>query len=348
MDVVFDFSMPLGREYRGEWVDASTFTVTVVAMPPFPLARDAFLTHLGGRPAEFARLDVSPPDGAVSEGEWREGYANVTVALLAELRDATSRSRVSRGMAPHTPDEARLRSRFPLYEPVVPEIVNVTAEDPDNGDDVFGAGDVLRVHFAQATNRGANSGGKAFVDRLLAFEPPIGASYSGAWRDDMTFVVRALDCVGGELRICDHAGCAPEARSNVTLVGRLRNRGGTSPAADSMRHLAGVSDAGAPRVESFVVSDPDDADYVFSDGDRVTVQLDRMSDLGAYEARWPRVDALFDFNIPLGADYLGEWADDSVFAITIVKTRYELPLINQTTVTPRLPIRDARQDVCRI
>ena len=55
------------------------------------------------------------------------------LALLAELRDATSRSRVSRGMAPQMPDEARLRSRFPLYEPVVPEIVNVTAEYLENG-----------------------------------------------------------------------------------------------------------------------------------------------------------------------------------------------------------------------
>ena len=67
----------------------------------------------------------------------------------------------------------------------------------------------------------------------------------------------ALDTVGGELRLCNHPGCAPSDRSNVTLVGTLRNRGGTSAVSSSSAPLSGISDADAPRLVSFVVSDPD-------------------------------------------------------------------------------------------
>ena len=101
--------------------------------------------------------------------------------------------------------------------------------------------------------------------------------------------MRALDTVGGELRVCNHAGCAAEQRSNVTLVGVLRNRGGTSAISESRAHLSGVSDAGAPQLERFEVMDPGSdtdkqVDYVFSDGDQITITFDRATDLGAVEA----------------------------------------------------------------
>ena len=72
------------------------------------------------------------------------------------------------------PNEAKLRSLFPVYDSTVPYIVNVTAEDPDHGDRVYSAGDVIKVHFNMQTDLGAVVGNKAFVDRLLRYEccPP--------------------------------------------------------------------------------------------------------------------------------------------------------------------------------
>ena len=228
-----------------------------------------------------------------------------------------------------------------MYDGTTPYIVDVTAEDFDHGDTVYGTGDSITTTFSGPTDRGAKSGGKAFVDRLFRFDPTLGADYCGAWVDSRQFVVRALDTVGGELNVCNHDGCEPFEQSNVTVVGSLRNTGSTSPVAVSSAHIAGASGNAAPAVRSFEVSDPDHLDYVFSDGDEITVTFDRATDLGAVEARRRRVDALFSFNIPLGEDYSGQWVDDSVFAITITDTRYDLPLINQTTVTPRVPIRAA-------
>ena len=302
VDSLMSFSMPLGLQYMGVWDDASTFTVTIISTLPVPDALKA--TYLEG----------------------------VSVNVHMPLRDATSRSRPSKGMATATADEAALRSRFPVYNAITPIIVNVTAEDPDNGDATFGTGDVIRVHFSVRTDRGANKGPKAFVDRLFRFDPPIGTDYTGAWLTDQTFEVRALDTVGGELRICNHDGCAPRDRSNVTLVGTLRNRGGTSPVAASSKHISGISDAGAPQLTSFVVSDPDNADYVFSNDDQVTVTFDRASDLGAVEAKRKRVDALFSFNIPLGEDYSGQWMDESVFGARPVPPP---PLLQKKSTPPR-------------
>ena len=41
--------------------------------------------------------------------------------------------------------------------------------------------------------------------------------------------------------------------------------------------LSGVSDNGAPVVERFRVSDPDNGDYVYSDDDALTVVFDRLT-----------------------------------------------------------------------
>ena len=313
VDSLFSVSMPVGLNYQGQWKDDSTFVIEAISVPAAMTATVA-------------------------------STEKVMLTLNKVIRDRTSRSRASAGMAPASLDELKLRSHFPLFESTIPYIVNVTVEDYDNGDAVYGAGDLITVRFNHGTNLGANEGGKAFVDQLFHFDPPIGADYTGEWADARTFRVRALDTLGGELRICNHAGCEPRLRSNVTLVGTLRNRGGTSPGAVTSSALGGISDSGAPQLERFEVRDPgaatnNDVDYVFSDGDQITIAFDRSTDLGAVEAKQKRVEALFDFSIAPGVDYTGAWMDDSVFTITVMDTRYELPLINQTVVTVLKPIR---------
>ena len=103
----------------------------------------------------------------------------------------------------------------------------------------------------------------------------------------------------------------------------------------------GISDSGPPLLERFEVSDPDQLDYFFTDDDIVTAVFDRATDLGANEARRGRVDALLAFNIPPGADYSGQWLDDSTFVVTVTETLYPVPLLNHTQLTLRddAPVR---------
>ena len=339
VDSLFAFSLPLGLQYMGAWEDDSTFTVTVLSTlsPPMTQAKYQQVAPTG---TAFATLDTDA-DGVLSELEFRTGYARVNASVVGAIRDRTSRSLPSPGMVPRTDGEALHRSLFPVYDDTTPRIVGASAADVDNGDGVYGAGDIITVHFSMGTDLGAVSGGKAFVDRLLSFEPPIGTDYSGEWLSDALFRVTALDTVGGELLLCNHAGCTAEQQSNVTIVGVLRNRGDSSPPTTSRAHLSGISGNAAPVLQRFEVSDPDNLDYVFSDNDQLHITFDRSSDLGAVEAKRARVDALFSFNIPLGEDYSGAWSDDSTFRITILETRYALPLINRTNVSLLLPVRNA-------
>jgi hypothetical protein len=342
----------------GSWRDTSSFVVTILSTESAPLT-PAEYASLGASGTSFASLD-GDSDGSISQAEFRAGFARVRVTLNAELRDASSRSLPSLGMAPRTAEEALHRSVYRVYDDPTPRIVNVSAEDADNADTVYGVGDIITVTFSHSTDRAETSGGKPFTDRIFScaraepeppnrrpagkeglqtrpsfaaraarrvavrlltarapparsFEPSIGTDYSGEWLSDRLFEVTALDTVGGALLVCNHPGCTPQQQSNVSVVGVLRNRGGSSAPSTSRAHLSGVSGDGAPTLERFEVSDPDNADYVFSDDDALTITFDRTSDLGAVEARRARVDALFAFAVPLGDDYSGEWRDDSTF-----------------------------------
>ena len=319
VDALFGFSVPLGLQYMGEWSDDSTFVVTVTNP-----------------------LDLTAAEAEAEATLLRNPATTIQVDVRREVRDKEGLSLSSTGMAPATAAEDAARFTVRVFDEIVPRIVNATAEDYDNADGVYGRGDVLKVVFDLPTDHGAVSGDKAFVDRLFKIEPPIGADYSGEWADDATFEVRALDTIGGDLLLCNHAGCAPSDRSNLTVVASLRNRGGSSPLASTSAPLSGLSGNAPPVVTRFEVSDPDAGDYFFSDEDRITIAFDRSTDLGAVEATRKRVDALFSFNIPLGSDYSGEWADDSTFAITITDTQYAVPLLNQTAVTLKRPVRSSR------
>ena len=67
---------------------------------------------------------------------------------------------------------------------------------------------------------------------------------------------------------------------------------------------------------------PDHGDSIFGDGDVVRVFFDQATDRaqGADAGDKSFVDALFSFSMPLGLEYMGEWTDDSTFAVTVIST----------------------------
>lgn len=55
---------------------------------------------------------------------------------------------------------------------------------PNSLDDVYSTGDTISLRFDRPTDRGdlaEPSGGKAYVDSLVAFSTPIAYDYSGEW-----------------------------------------------------------------------------------------------------------------------------------------------------------------------
>jgi hypothetical protein len=87
-----------------------------------------------------------------------------------------------------------------LLPPVVataapgPTISQLVASDPDNGDAVFGNGDLLRFYFDKATNTpGAPVLDTVALNSLFSFSNSIGDAYEGKWVADDLLVVRILD-----------------------------------------------------------------------------------------------------------------------------------------------------------
>ena len=86
---------------------------------------------------------------------------------------------------------------------------------------------------------------------------------------------------------------------------------------------------------------PDHGDSLFGDGDTVRVLFDQATDRaqGADAGDKTFVDALFSFSMPLGLEYMGEWLDDSTFAVTVLSTtttpmsRNDFSLLGVTSTT---------------
>jgi hypothetical protein len=101
-----------------------------------------------------------------------------------------------------------------------PTISQLIASDPDNGDAVFGNGDLLRFYFDKATNKpGAPLLDTEAVDSLFSFSNSIGNSYEGKWVADDLLLVRILD-----------AGEATPAVGSLTagITGLIVSANGTS------------------------------------------------------------------------------------------------------------------------
>ena len=214
---------PLFLEYEAMWHDDMTLVVNVlngtepavgILHPEYAEGRSVLVdgrTKLALKADATVRLKECPLAYGQLEGE-ESAYLSHCTALAG--RDAPAPT-------PH------LAGHFGRL--TAPQIASFAASDPDNGDRVFGDGDILTIIFDQRTNMGqrhtnfmephawlyaekwgeapqlatypfgadATSGGREYVDSLFNFSQPLGDGYSGAWVDDSTFRVRVNDASTG-------------------------------------------------------------------------------------------------------------------------------------------------------
>jgi len=125
-----------------------------------------------------------------------------------------------------------------------PALLAAVADDPDGGDAVLSAGDTLTLLFDCPTNRPPVRS-KADVDGLVSFGTKrLGASYSGAWKDDRTLVITVQDPAGGNLSPGDAIGIVADGRSD------LRDKNEQSAPSKASIRLTG--NWGAPPQEGIV------------------------------------------------------------------------------------------------
>jgi hypothetical protein len=211
VDDIFRFSTALGNDYTGEWVDSSMFVITLV---------DASQSLASvGRTSVWLRQDSvdSDADGTLGNLD-NEGSA----LLAGELERLASQLRTV--LLSGTFGDAHLRPDAPYWAPGghVPGIVQLSFVD----NVVMGArrswseGDALRIRFDSAVNvkpGWPTGGGMEYVNALFQFSQPLGAEYSGSWRDASVFVIEVLT---------PGATAPPIALTTVHVIGSVRGAAG--------------------------------------------------------------------------------------------------------------------------
>ena len=250
------------------------------------------------------------------------------VSVTGDIKSANELSRWCKATAPLS------GSAGTRHAPYIEEFVSQTWDLQEAG---WSRYDTLSVTFDLPTDRGSREGGKAFVDTTLGFSQPLGADYSGVWRDASTFKVTVLDAAG--------AGEGPKVNASgegalVTVMGVLHNAPGTSPRSEASYRMR-VGNFGqsgeTPKLLRFFARDHDNANASYDSGDQLVVQFDMATNRGAcltevvsydnlpYCARRAAggseyVDSLLTLSSPMGANYSGVWEDSSTFVLTVVQS----------------------------
>ncbi|KAH3742736.1 calcium-binding protein [Pelomyxa schiedti] len=229
----------------------------------------------------------------------------LTVRVQGDVRNNGSISLPSRSLSsPITGDWGTLAG---------PSILSITASDPDNQDCFFSNGDAITIIFSAATNMPSLST-KSVIDTVFTFSVSLGSSYSASWGATADVLV---------LTISNTTGSGNPAINSFTITlkstqTRIKNAAETSlPSQGLSPTLVGNwGTLAGPVITSFVASDPDNRDGVFSVGDTITISFDTPTNSPLLSSKLA-VDALFQFNQNLGDQYFGHWSTDSTVVITI-------------------------------
>lgn len=195
-------------------------------------------------------------------------------------------------------------------------ISQLEALDPTQSTATYAAGDRIRIHFSEDTNRagmGIDVISKAQLDAFLKFSSPIGNLYEGRW------VTRRLL----EITINDATGSGPPLPDFFTLEllasAGLRNFPVTSAPAKLLSPILSGNFGPSPiRILSMVASDSLDLDNVYGVGDTLTITFSEDTDKAGLpnSVTKSQIDYLLSFSETLGANYTGKWTSSRVLVIT--------------------------------
>ena len=278
----------MGANYTGSWTTATTLLITVV---------DA----TGATPPAIGGLTLTLQGGS-------------------GLKNAANTSLESVGTSGAITGDWGLLAG--------PTVSSVTANDPDDGDAIYGNADTITVVFSGNTNQVAVAT-KANIDALFSFSQVLGANYTGTWTTATTLVITVVDATGA----------TPPAIGGLTLT--LQGGSGLKNAADTSLESVGTSGAitgdwgllAGPTVSSVTANDPDDGDAIYSNADTITVVFSGNTNQVAAATK-ANIDALFSFSQGLGTNYTGTWSTATTLVITVVDaTGATPPAIGGLTLT---------------
>ena len=355
VDDLFYFSIPVGDDYSGEWINEDAAILITILEPPttrstLPELRSACVAQAVPQPGCLENVPAAVPLN-VSEEMWRHFIVfprGDGVDIDGDGNTGDMRSRAGTSAIAGRPPVAHGE----LGAVDAPVLLSFTAKDPTNGDEVYGAGDELTVVFDRALDWNETYAlDRHAVDALFAFSTPLGAAYRGTWNETSAFTITIDDASGaGSFSLYDttiELGATVVHPATGAGARTLRNRAGcpgtTPPDRHGERHAltdanclapavaappALVGDWGVlkppPKFFGVWASDYDNGDAFYSANDSFTAYFDVPTDRGADATGGAReggmgfVDLLLNFSHPLGNSYEGRWHDDDkAFTVTI-------------------------------
>jgi YVTN family beta-propeller protein len=158
VDKIFTFSQNLGNNYKGQWVDPSTFIITI-------------LDSTGSQPPTIGGLTA-------------------TIKASANLKNAPAISLPSTSTSPLLSGSYGTRQG--------PFITNLIADDPTETHNSYTSDITVTAVFSESTNKpgGIAVQNKNNVDNIFTFSQSLGANYTGQWVTSSTFVITIKDSTG--------------------------------------------------------------------------------------------------------------------------------------------------------
>jgi len=217
--------------------------------------------------------------------------------------------------------------------PAFPQIISITASDPDELDAIYGNGDVITVTFDKPTNR-PQAATKTNLENLFTFSQNFGTDFIGSWTSASVL----------QITIVDATGATPPTIGGLTVTakasGNLKNEAGTSLASTSVSPpLAGsFGDKAGPAFTSLVASDPSNDDAVYDAGDTITVRFNEDTNTPPVNTK-AALDSLFTYTqggapANLGTNYAGTFTNSRTLVITILDaTGATPPAVGALTLT---------------
>ena len=201
-----------------------------------------------------------------------------------------------------------------------PAIVSITADDPDSGDGIFGAGDTITVIFSVPTNTPAIAT-KLELDSVFTFQENgataiLGIDYTGFFIDPSTLIITIVDPASATLS----EDSIDAFTMTVKPEADLRKQGNVSlastPTSPQLTGSFGFKEG--PSILSIEASNsPVTPAPFYSNGDTITVTFSEATNRPKVDAKVD-LDKLFTFSPSIGDKYVGSWLSPSVLVITVL------------------------------
>jgi hypothetical protein len=262
IDAALAFSVPIGTAYNGTWVSGGKVAVITVTNPGTALCNPQIMSQLRVRNNGAVRdAALALPVSSAAAGPFP--WSPAAVGSVGRAGQIT-RFAVTSPADPNTPVVRTLKVDLGFDRTV--SRANSSVEGP-----------------VPTPNADLDVSSTAAVLALVAFEPAWTAqdgtiAIKGAWSaagDVLSLQINVTGLAPGMLPSWPVAGTT---RANVIAKSALGRRmaGAGSRSQPLVAHPGALTPA--PRITSVVVSDPDNLDGYFSDGDTVTITFDTPTD----------------------------------------------------------------------